>query len=60
MKEFFIFNKCDFFSYYDIVTKFPPPLTMVSLYRGICRAHKVDSPLPTKFFPGKGLYFGIM
>jgi hypothetical protein len=35
--------------YHDIGTKFPPPLAMTNLRRGICGAPKVGSPLPTEF-----------
>jgi hypothetical protein len=38
-----------FFNYHDIDTKFQPLLAIINLRRRTCEAHKVGSPLPTKF-----------
>jgi hypothetical protein len=39
----------NFFFYYDIDTKFSPPLAVTNLHQGTRGEHKVGSPLRTEF-----------
>lgn len=38
------------FGNYDISMKYPPPLAVTNLRQETCWAHKVASPVPTRFF----------